>query len=128
MVKGECCIKIELSIEEGCSMIKIIEVILGMETLEECKIMEVRILEVDIEVILGVIILQEVEVGLEKDSIQVTLGEMIEAAIDQDLVQDQVSVELESDALSVRSMDICQRLSKYLRYRTRTVRVDTANA
>ena len=41
--------------------------------LEEHKITEVRILEVDIEVALGMIILEEVEVGLEKDSIQVTL-------------------------------------------------------
>ena len=33
------------------------------------------------------IILEEVEVGLETDYIQVTLGEMIEAAVDQDHVQ-----------------------------------------
>ena len=31
---------------------------------------------------LGIIVLKEVEVGLEKDSIQVTLEEMIEAAVD----------------------------------------------
>ena len=35
----------------------------------------------DIEVILGMKILEEVEVGLEKDSIQITSGEMIEAAV-----------------------------------------------
>ena len=53
---GECHIEVELSmdktIEEGCSMIKIIEVILGEKILEECRIIEVRILEVDIEVTL----------------------------------------------------------------------------
>ena len=42
----------------------------------------------DIEVALGMIILEEVEVGLEKDSIQVPLGGMIEAAVNQDLVQE----------------------------------------
>ena len=92
MVIGGCHIKIELSMdktaEEGCSMIKIIEVILGKETFEECKIIEVRILEVDIEIILGAIILEEIAVDLEKDSIQVILGGMIEAAVDQDQVQE----------------------------------------
>ena len=50
---GECHIEKELcmdkTIEEGHSMIKITEVILREEILEECKIIEVRILEVDIE-------------------------------------------------------------------------------
>ena len=58
--------------------------ILGKETLEECKVREVKISEVDIEteVALGATILEKVEVGLEKGSIQVTLGGMIEAAVD----------------------------------------------
>ena len=51
---GECHIDVELStdktIEGGHNMIKIIEVILGQEILEECRIREVRILEMDIEV------------------------------------------------------------------------------
>ena len=37
--------------------------------LEECKIIEFRILEVDIEVIKVMTTLEEVEVGLEKDSV-----------------------------------------------------------
>ena len=49
-------------------MIKITEVTLGKEISEEHKIIEVRILEVDIEVTLEMKILEEVEVGLEKDS------------------------------------------------------------
>ena len=53
------------------------------------QITEIRILEADIELILGTIILEEVEMGLGKDSIQVTLGEMIEADVDQDEVQEQ---------------------------------------
>ena len=93
---GECHIKVELSmektIEEGHSVIKIIEVTLGKEILGECKIIEVRILELEIEVTLGMITLEEVEVGLEKDSIQVTLEEMREAVVDQDQVQEQVLI------------------------------------
>ena len=56
-------------------------------SLKECKITEVRILEVDIGVDLRMITLEEVEVCLENDSTQVTLGVMIEAVVDQD--QDQ---------------------------------------
>ena len=70
---GECHIEVELSIdktiEEGCSMIKIIEVILGDEILDKCRIIEDRISDVCIEVTLEMITLGEVEVGLEKDSI-----------------------------------------------------------
>ena len=90
---GECHLEVELSMdkifEEGCSMIKIIEVILGKAILEECKIIEFKILEVGIEVTLGTLTLEEVEVGIEKDSTQATLGEMREAAVDQDQVQEQ---------------------------------------
>ena len=71
VVIGECHIEVELSmhkiIEEGHSMIKITEVILGKEILEKCKITDIRILEVDIEVTLGMTKLEEVQVGLEKD-------------------------------------------------------------
>ena len=56
--------------------------ILGKEILEEHQITEVRILKVDIEVALKTTIMEEVEVGVGKDSIQITLGEMIEAGVD----------------------------------------------
>ena len=65
----------------------IIEVILEEKILEECKMIEIKILEVDIKVASGKIILEEVEVDLEKDSIQVTLGGMIEEVVDQDHIQ-----------------------------------------
>ena len=52
-------------------MIKITEGTLGKKTLEEHKVIEVRILEMDIEVILAMTTLEEVEVCLEKDSFQV---------------------------------------------------------
>ena len=87
---GKCHIEVELSmdktIEEGHSIIKIIEVTLGEVILEVCKITEVKMLEVDIEVILRMTILEEIEVDPEKDSTLVTLGEMIEAVVDQDQV------------------------------------------
>ena len=82
---GECHIEVELGMdkimEEGCSMIKITEVALGKEILEECRIIEVRILEVDIEVSLETTALKEVEVGLEKDSIQVIVEEMSKVVV-----------------------------------------------
>ena len=58
------------------------------------------------EVTLGMITLEEVQVDLKKDSTRVTLSEMIEAAVDQDWVQEQVIIEMESGALSVGSMII----------------------
>ena len=74
------------------------------------------------------IILEEVEVGLDKDSIWVPLEEMIEAAVDQDQIQEQVLIEIESDALSVGNIITLQRLSRYIRYRKRAVIADAANA
>ena len=77
----------DITIEEGHGMTTIIKVTLGEKILEGYKTMEVRILEVCTEVVLGMTTL-EVEVGLEIDHIQETLREMIEAAVDQDQVQE----------------------------------------
>ena len=82
----------------------------------------------DIEVTVGMITLEEAEVGLKEDNTQASLGEMIEAVVDQDMVQEQVLIEIGSHAISIGSMIICQRLSKYIRYRKITVRADTGNA
>ena len=57
-------------IEGGHNKITIIELTLAEKTLEESKIIEVKISEVDIEVTIEMKTLEEVEVGLEKDSIQ----------------------------------------------------------
>ena len=65
-------------------MITIIEVTLGQEMLEEHKFIEVRILEVDIVVILGIITLQEVEVGLGNNCTWEILGDMRDAVVDLD--------------------------------------------
>ena len=85
---GKYHIEVEASmdktIEEGHTMIKIIKVTLREEILEEHKIIEVRILEVDVEVTIEMTTLEEVEVGLEKDSIQVVLEEMRESVIGPD--------------------------------------------
>ena len=56
--------------------------------LEEHKIMEVRILEVDIEVTLEMTTLEEVDAGPEKDSIQVILEEMNKIVLGPDEVQE----------------------------------------
>ena len=91
----------------------IIEMTLGEEIIERCKAIEVRIIEVDVETFIETIIethtettiemtiemtiLEEVEVGLEKDNTHVTLEGMTEAVLDQDqgpdLVQEPVQIE-----------------------------------
>ena len=87
---GECHLEVEFStdrvIEEGHNMLTIIEVTLGKKILDEWKIIEVKILELDIEVTIKMKILEEVEVGLEKDNIQVILEGMIKTEVDQDQV------------------------------------------
>ena len=84
--------EVELStdkiIEDSHSVIKITKVLLGKEILEDCKITEVKIIEEDINLALGMTILEEIEVGLEKGGIQLTLGGMIEVGVDQDQVQE----------------------------------------
>ena len=74
---GELHSEVEVSmdriIEEGHNMLTPIEMILGETDLEECKIKEVRTLEMEIEVIIEMTTLEEVEVSLGKDNIQVIL-------------------------------------------------------
>ena len=74
-------------IEEGCNMIIIIEVTLvGEEILEEYKIFEVKISQLDIEVTIETKTLEEAEVGIEKDSIHIILEKMINVVVYQDQV------------------------------------------
>ena len=85
---GECHTEVELSmdriIEEGHNMITIIKVTLGEEMIKGHKIIEVKLSEVDIDITIKMKTLKEVEIGLEKDSIQVILEGMIKAVVDQD--------------------------------------------
>ena len=74
-------------IEEGCYMLVPIQMILEETILEKCKIIEVKILEVDIEVIIEMASFEEVDVGHGKDNIHIILEGIIEAvAVGQDLV------------------------------------------
>ena len=102
-------IEIDLSmdkiIEKSLSMFKITEKILGEEILEKPKSIEVKILEEDINVALGTVNMIEVGVGLEKDNFWVTLGEMIEVAVCQDQVLEQVPIDIDLDVSNVEKYD-----------------------
>ena len=88
-------------------MLTIIEGPLGEELLEECKIIAVNILVVDIEVAIEMMILEEVDIDLEKDNIQVILEGMIKAVVVQHHVWDPVLKEIGLDVLNVGSLIIC---------------------
>ena len=84
---GEVELSIDRIIEVDYSILIIIEMTLGEEMLEKCKIIEVRIIEVDVETTTEMTILEKAEVGPWKDNIQVTLEGMIEAVAEQDQFQ-----------------------------------------
>ena len=76
-------------------------------TLGECKIIEVKILELDIEVTIEMKTLEEVDVGLQKDNIQVILEGMIKAVVgDKDQFQEPGLIGIGLDVLNVGSMII----------------------
>ena len=60
----------------------------------------------DIEVTLYMKTLDEVDIGLEKDRIQVSLEDMIKTVVDQDQVWDSILIEIGLDVLSVGSVII----------------------
>ena len=127
---GECHLQVELSmdriIEEGHNMLTIIEVTLEEEILEECKIIEVKILEVDIEVTIEIKISEEGEVDLEKDSIQIILERIIKVVVDQDQVQEAVLIDIGLDVLNIGSMTSLLKTVQ-TQIQKRTVRTDTRN-
>ena len=59
----------------------------------------------------------KVEVGQGKNNFWVASGEMIEVAVDQDLVLEQVPMEIELDFQVLGILPLCQRLSKHVRDR-----------
>ena len=70
-------------------MLIIIEMTLGEDILEECRIIEIKILEGDKEVTIEIKTFGMVEVDVEKDNIHVISEEMIKAVVvDQDQVQE----------------------------------------
>ena len=63
----------------------------------------------DIEKIIGMKIITEVGVGLEKDNTETIINGMIEVAVvDPDQVSEQVPIETELDVINVESMIILQ--------------------
>ena len=92
-------------IGEDHNMSILIEMTLGETILEICKVIEVKSLEVDIEVIIEMTTLEEIEVGLGKGNIQVIIAEMTDVVVvGQDQVQEPLITKTELDVLSVESM------------------------
>ena len=116
---GEHHIEVKVSmdkiIEEDHVMLIIIETIIEEVIPKIHKITEVKILEVDTEGIIEMIILEEVGVGLETDNIQVILKGMIEVVVGLDQDQELTLIEIELDAISVGNMIILLRTVHYLR-------------
>ena len=80
MVIEECYLGIELSmdriIEEGSNKLIIIEMTLEEEIVGKCNIIQVCIIELDIETMIEMTILEEVQVGPGKYSIEAILEGM----------------------------------------------------
>ena len=94
-------------IGEDHSMPIIIEMTSGETVSENHKIIEVKLLEMDKEVLIEMNTLEEVEVGLGKDKIWVILAEMTEVVVvGPEQVQEPVLTETELDVLSVGNMTI----------------------
>ena len=71
---------------------------------EKCKITEDKIIEVDAERILEMIILEEVGVCLKTDNIHTILEGIIEVVVGLDQVQELAPIDIELDAISVGNM------------------------
>ena len=94
-------------IEEDHVMSIITELTLEETILEICKIMDIKILEVDTEGIIEMIILEDVEVGPGMDNTQVILVEMTEVVVvGLHQVQEPVLKETELHALTIGNMMI----------------------
>ena len=100
--------------ETDQGIIRTIGVNLEVEILEEFfvhfRIIEVKIIEVDTEEIIEIIIMKEIEVGLGIDSILIIIKGMIEAKVGLDQVQKPVPTEIELDAINVENMIIFLRI------------------
>ena len=98
-------------------MDKAIGITLGEEILEaiqKCiriRILEKRITEVDIEEIIGMKIMKEVGVGLEKGCILITLERMRGVIFGQDQDQEEVPTETELGVISLESMIMLQKIA-----------------
>ena len=110
VVKGECHLGIEHGMdrttEEGDNILIIYRNDFMRGLFREIQNYRVTIIEVDVETTIEMTFLEEVEVGLGKDSILVTLEGLIKAAVDQDQVQQPVLTEIGLDVLNVGNMII----------------------
>ena len=99
--------------ETDQGIIQTIEVILEEEILEgicnHTRIIEVKIIEVDTEEMIEMIIMREVEVGLGIDNIQIIPEGMIETVVGLDQVKELAPIEIELDALNLGNMIILLR-------------------
>ena len=98
VVTEECHLEVEVSmdriIEEYHSILTVIEMTLGEEIIGRHKFIEIRIIEVDVEMttkttietITEITVKEEVEVCLGREDTQVILKGMIEVVADQDQV------------------------------------------
>ena len=103
-------ISMDKIIEEDCFISITIEMITEERILEIHKIIEVKLLEVDIEGIIEMIILEEVGVDLGADNIQIISEGMIKVVVvGLDQVLEPVLIEIELDAISVGNTIILQR-------------------
>ena len=100
--------------ETDQGIIRIIEVILEEEILEGI-FSEIRIIEMDTEEIIEMIIMKEVEVGLGIDSIPIILEGVIEIIVGLDQVQELVPIEIELDAINVGNMISLLRIVQLLK-------------
>ena len=97
-------------IEEDSIMLTTTEMIIEEIISETCKIIEVKILEVDTEGMIEMIILEEVGVGLETDNIQIISRGVTEIVVDLDQVQEPVLIDIELDAINIDNMIILLRI------------------
>ena len=78
---------------------------------------QIRIIEVEIEEIIEMIIMKEVEVGLGRDSVLLILEGMIEVIVGLDQLQELVPIEIESDVINVGNMMILLRIVQLLKWK-----------
>ena len=104
-------------IEEDHITFILIEMTLEGTILEKCNIKEVKVLDVDTEGIIEMIILEEQGVDLGTGSILITSKGLIETVGGLDHVQELVLIEMEIDASIVENMNVLLRTVQLHRWK-----------
>ena len=106
-------------IETDQDIIRTTEVALEEDILEyisdQIIIIEVKIIQVDIEEIIEMIIMKEVEVGPRIDNIPIISGRMIEVTVGVDQIQELAQIEIEVDTINVEKVIILLRIVQPLK-------------